>query len=123
MADLSSSITAAGAAIRAFFNGTCAVTGFAHVKNEATGETELTEITLYSGACRLSETQSAALQTESFAGIGSDAVLFLPKGASVSAGCKIKVAQDGVFSEFEQAGEPTVYATHCQVKMRRVRKA
>ncbi|GEM_PF-3455808 len=123
MTDLTAAFRAAKEAINGLFDGECVITGYTGIKNPATKETELRPETVYSGRCRLSKPAKRADQTESASEIDFDALIFLPAEAPVKAGCKITVTQNGATTAFEQAGEPSAYATHKEVRVRRATKA
>ncbi len=123
MGGLTAARAAARMAVEKLFEGSCVITGYQGIKNQVTKEMETVPATLYSGACRVSKATARANQTESTDDIDYDAVIFLSPGAIITAGCKITVTQYGVTAAFEQAGEPSVYATHIEVKARRVTRA
>lgn len=125
--DLKHARTAAKKVLERLYEGTCVVFGYRSAPNGETGETEQTEIVLYTGACRLSKTAAlyrrSANRTESAEELSYDALLYLPPEAAVGAGCRVTVTQGGVTTRFQQAGDPAVYGTHQEIKVRRVGRA
>lgn len=127
MFELKAARKAANADFERLYEGVCVVYGYINALNEQTGETEQTEKMIYSGACRLSKTAAlyrrSVVKTLSAEEVSYDALLFLPPDAKVTAGCAITVTQGGVTTRFQQAGDPAIYVTHQEVKIRRLSRA
>ncbi|MDD4715880.1 MAG: hypothetical protein PHT34_04990 [Oscillospiraceae bacterium] len=115
---------AAKAAFEKLYEGTCVVYGYTDAVNLQTGETEQTKRILYAGPCRLSRTAAlywrSAERLLSGEQLSYDAILFLPPDARITAGCAVTVTQGGSVLSFQQAGDPNVYKTHTEVKIRRL---
>ncbi len=105
------------------YGGLCAITEFKTVKNGTVSEQQ--EIVIAENQpCAISQTSlRATTQTETTNNIDYDVKLFIAPEIEITAGCKIHVVQNGMDCNFEQAGEPFIYPTHQEVKLKRVGKA
>lgn len=123
MFNITGARSAAKSALEGLFEGTCVITGYTSEVNETTKETELAETIIYSGSCRLSQAKATSNQSAAENMVAYEALLFLPVGASASAGCGITVTQNGITCDFEQVGDPVKYSTHIEIKGKRVARA
>lgn len=113
------------AALEATYEGLCTVTEFQQIKDPETKATKQKEVVmLQDQSCALSQSTLATAQTtDANNRIDYDAKLFISPDATIRAGSRVRVLQDGMDWSFESAGEPFRYPTHQEVKLKRVARA
>ncbi|MCY9658122.1 hypothetical protein P5G65_04860 [Paenibacillus chondroitinus] len=118
-------VAAERVAIESTYEGSCTVTAFQTVKHPITHVTGQQRINLFENEpCGLSQTTLASsIKTETDNTIAFDAKLFISPDVTITAGCEIRVLQNGMDQKFEQVGEPFRYATHQEILLKQVGRA
>ncbi|WP_023987539.1 hypothetical protein [Paenibacillus polymyxa] len=107
------------------YTGVCRVEGQTTYKDPVTGvERPRKGVIFDNQPCALSQASlPSAQQTDTNNDVAYDGKLFIAPDISIPSGSRIFVTQDGMNYEFQQSGEPFIYPTHQEVKMKRVGKA
>ncbi|MEK3851208.1 ABC transporter ATP-binding protein [Paenibacillus sp. FSL R7-0340] len=113
------------AALESTYEGVCRVEGQTTSKDPVTGtERPRKGVILDNQPCALSQASlPSAAQTDTNNDVAYDGKLFIAPDVTIPSGSRIFVTQDGMNYEFQQSGEPFIYLTHQEVKMKRVGKA
>jgi hypothetical protein len=113
------------AAIETTYDGLCTVTEFGTIKDPITKrEVSQQAVVLLNQPCALSQSSLPSTnQTDVANEINYDAKLFIAPEIVIMPGNGIHVEQDGMSYKFEQAGEPFIYTTHQEIKLKRVDRA
>ncbi|WP_438491025.1 ABC transporter ATP-binding protein [Paenibacillus sp. IHBB 3054] len=118
-------IPAERAAIESTYEGLCTVSEMKDVKDPVTGKTRQQPVpVLVDEPCALSQTSlPAATQTVTVNQVNYDAKLFISPDVFIKPGSRIKVLQNGMAFEGEQAGKAFRYATHQEIKLKEILNA
>lgn len=118
-------IPAERAALESTYEGLCAVSEMRNVKDPVTGKTrQQAVLVLADEPCALSQSSlPVATQTVTADQINYDAKLFISPDVFIQPGSRIRVEQNGMVFQGEQAGQPFRYATHQEIKLREVKNA
>lgn len=118
-------VSAERTAIEMTYEGLCTVTDFQTLKDavsKITGQQKI--IVLEYEPCALSQTLlPSSIKTDTDTTINFDAKLFISPDVTITAGCEIRVIQNGVDMKFEQVGIPFRYATHQELMLKQIGRA
>ncbi|WHX37408.1 ABC transporter ATP-binding protein [Paenibacillus polymyxa] len=107
------------------YTGVCRVEGQITYKDPVTGTERPRKGVIFDNQpCALSQASlPSAAQTDTNNDVAYDGKLFIAPDIVIPSGSRIFVTQDGMSYEFQQSGEPFIYPTHQEIKMKRVGKA
>lgn len=107
------------------YTGVCRVEGQTTSKDPVTGVERPKDGVIFDNQpCALSQASlPSAAQTDTNNDVAYDGKLFIAPDIVIPSGSRVFVTQDGMSYEFQQSGEPFIYPTHQEVKMKRVGKA
>ncbi|WP_438497163.1 ABC transporter ATP-binding protein [Paenibacillus sp. IHBB 3054] len=118
-------VPAERAAIESTYEGLATVTEKKDVKDPVSGKTrQQPVVVLDQEPCALSQSSlPAATQTVTVNQVNYDAKLFISPDVFIKPGSRIKVLQNGMVFEGEQAGKAFRYATHQEIKLKEILNA
>jgi hypothetical protein len=114
-------VTSRQQALQSLWRGQCSV--YVRVADPApdpqTGRNTFTEQAVAEGVpCRLSFSRITDTQPESSAQkVTQQVKVFLDPGVELPPGSKLVITQNGVTGNYEQSGEPAIYAYHKEVPL------
>ena len=102
-----------------YYTGICTITERRNVKDETTGITRKSEVTVVENQpCRLSfETLNPSPLSGSAANTAQSTKLFISPEITVNSGSRITVEQSGKKTVYRASGEPAVYPSHQEIML------
>lgn len=102
-----------------YYTGICTITERRNVKDETTGITRKSEVTVVENQpCRLSfETLNPSPLSGSAANTAQSTKLFISPEITVNSGSRITVEQSGKKTIYRASGEPAVYPSHQEIML------
>lgn len=106
--------------IERLYIGVCTVIEHQKRFNETTKQTEFEDVEILTDQpCRLSYSTLTQNFEENFAGSTAQIIkLFLDPNINIPAGCKILVTQNGKTVAYTASGEPALYQSHQEIKLK-----